>query len=85
MLAEMKDHGQEVTEEQRRMIYGPTGLDIGAEASEEIALSVLAEIKAVLAKRKGTSLRERIDGIHSRSATDMQKSEAGFKQENDQD
>lgn len=45
-------------------IFGPTGLDIGAEGSEEIALSILAEIKAVMSKRKPFSLREKSGPIH---------------------
>lgn len=45
-------------------IYSPMGLDIGAEGSEEIALSVLSEIKAVLAKKEGTFLRYKTGPIH---------------------
>ena len=40
------------------------GLDIGAEGSEEIALSILAEVKAVLAKKQGTFLRNKTGPIH---------------------
>jgi xanthine dehydrogenase accessory factor len=69
LLAELKEKGMTVTEEQRNRIYGPTGLDIGAEAAEEIALSVLAEIKAVLAERRGSFLRDRPDTIHSRASS----------------
>lgn len=68
MLCELKEQGLNISKEQRTTIYGPTGLDIGAETAEEIALSVLAEIKAVLAKRQGTFLRDRPNVIHSRSA-----------------
>jgi xanthine/CO dehydrogenase XdhC/CoxF family maturation factor len=67
MLMELQNDGVVITDEQRGMIYGPTGLDIGAEAAEEIALSVLAEIKSVMAGRKGGLLRDRTDFIHSRS------------------
>ncbi len=67
MFQDLKHEGIEVTDKQKSKIYGPVGLDIGAETAEEIALSVLAEIKAVLKQRTGTSLRDKIEPIHSRS------------------
>ncbi|WP_121356598.1 XdhC family protein [Flavisolibacter nicotianae] len=73
MLAELKEQGIDVTAEQRAKIYGPTGLDIGAEAAEEIALSLLAEIKAVLTGRQGSFLRDRAEGIHARSALSVHR------------
>jgi xanthine/CO dehydrogenase XdhC/CoxF family maturation factor len=45
-------------------VYGPIGLDIGAENSSEIALAALAEIKAVLAGKNGTFLRAKQGPIH---------------------
>lgn len=53
-----------LTEEYHKRIYGPIGLDIGAETSEEIALSVISEIKAVMENRKGNSLRYKTNKIH---------------------
>jgi xanthine dehydrogenase accessory factor len=44
-----------ITTEQLQYIHTPIGLDIGAETSEEIAVSIIAEIKAVLSGKKGTS------------------------------
>lgn len=67
MLADLQKKGIIVSDEQLAMLYGPTGLDIGAETAEEIALSILAEIKAVLAKRNGSFLRERKNSIHAGS------------------
>lgn len=46
--------------------YAPVGIEIGAEASEEIALSVLAEIKAVLHKKQPIFLREKLGPIHEK-------------------
>jgi xanthine/CO dehydrogenase XdhC/CoxF family maturation factor len=67
MFDELTDKGIEIDEDKVRNIYGPVGLDIGAETSEEIALSIIAEIKAVFSKRKGTFLKERTAAIHNRS------------------
>ncbi|WP_353721326.1 XdhC family protein [Dyadobacter sp. 676] len=67
MYSELESGGMLITDKQKTKVYGPVGLDIGAETSEEIALSVLAEIKAVLGRRAGLSLREKLEPIHSRS------------------
>jgi xanthine/CO dehydrogenase XdhC/CoxF family maturation factor len=69
MLDEMKDGGLTLTREQRAIIHGPVGLDLGAETAEEIALSIIAEIKAVLAGKAGQSLKDINDVIHSRADT----------------
>jgi xanthine/CO dehydrogenase XdhC/CoxF family maturation factor len=45
-------------------LHSPIGLDIGAETPEEIALAIVAEIKAVCAARRGGFLRERNASIH---------------------
>ena len=45
-------------------LYSPAGLDIGAEGPQEIAFSILSEIKRVLAERAGGSLRDRETSIH---------------------
>lgn len=72
MFDELKQEGITVTDEQKAMIYGPIGLDIGAEAAEEIALSVLAEIKAVFANRQGGFLKNRPVSIHTRNELELQ-------------
>ena len=57
--------GMKLTEKQLNSIYGPVGLEIGAETAEEIAVSIIAEINAVFAGKKGGSLRDSKNFIHS--------------------
>jgi xanthine/CO dehydrogenase XdhC/CoxF family maturation factor len=66
MFEELNGKGT-VIDDKIQNIYGPVGLDIGAETSEEIALSIIAEIKAVFSKRQGSALREKTTEIHNRS------------------
>ncbi len=66
LLDELADEGALFSEQQHALLRGPAGLDIGAETPEEIALSVLAEMRAVLNHRKGGPLRERNSGIHDK-------------------
>lgn len=47
-------------------IYAPMGVEIGAETSEEIALSALAEIKAVLNRKQPIFLRDKDGPIHEK-------------------
>jgi len=64
MFDDLNEEGIHLTENDYKRIYGPIGLDIGAETAEEIALSVISEIKAVMEDRKGTSLRYKTNKIH---------------------
>ena len=66
MIDELKEDGTEITPAQLSKIFGPIGLDLGSETAEEIALSVISEIKAVLSERKGASLRDKQETIHPR-------------------
>ncbi len=47
-------------------IHSPTGLEIGAESPEEIALSICAEVLAKMRDKTGGSLHEKIGSIHER-------------------
>ena len=66
LLAELAETGLPLTEEQLARVYGPMGLDIGAETAEEIALATLAEIKAVFRQKTGSFLRDSPEAIHPR-------------------
>jgi xanthine dehydrogenase accessory factor len=66
MLGELQEEGYILSEEQVMAIHSPVGLDIGAETAEEIAVSIVAEIKTVLSRRSGEALKEKRDPIHGR-------------------
>ncbi len=68
MLGELKVEGFVPDDGQLSSVFGPVGLEIGAETAEEIALSILSEIKAVLSDKPGGMLREKQDVIHAREA-----------------
>jgi xanthine/CO dehydrogenase XdhC/CoxF family maturation factor len=66
MLSDLQDQGIRLNEEQLSKIHGPTGLDIGAENSTEISLSIVAEMKAFISGRSGSPLKLKKESIHKR-------------------
>lgn len=62
----LNESGETFSDEQLAKLYAPIGLDIGANSPEAIALSIIAEIQAVLSKREGGFLRERNGSIYER-------------------
>lgn len=60
----LNEIGGNFSEKQLARLHAPVGLDVGAETPEEIALAIVAEIRAVLANRTGGFLRGRRGGIH---------------------
>lgn len=66
IFKELSEEGISISEKDFERIYAPVGLDIGAVAPEEIALSLIAEIRASFSNRKGGFLRLRQSTIHER-------------------
>jgi xanthine/CO dehydrogenase XdhC/CoxF family maturation factor len=64
MADELEAAGKPLTEAEKKRIFSPAGLDIGANTPEEIALSILAEITTYFSGRDGMSLRLRDKTIH---------------------
>jgi len=69
ILSDLQDQGIHLNEDQLSKIHGPTGLDIGAENATEIAVSVIAEVKAFLSGRSGAPLKLKNESIHDRAIT----------------
>jgi len=66
MLDDMQQDGFIPDKAMMSRVYGPSGLEMDAETPEEIALSIIAEIQAVLGNKAGGMLRDKTDVIHSR-------------------
>jgi len=67
LLDDLRKAGIELTGQENNRLYGPVGLNIGAETAEEIAVSVMAELLAVRHKCKAGFLRELDGPIHNRN------------------
>ncbi|WP_379966312.1 XdhC family protein [Epilithonimonas sp. UC225_85] len=64
MYNDLSDKGFLITENIKDRIFSPVGLDLGAETSEEIALSIVSEIQSFFTGKNGKSLRLKEQQIH---------------------
>ncbi|RAJ92977.1 xanthine/CO dehydrogenase XdhC/CoxF family maturation factor [Larkinella arboricola] len=65
--------GQFFSQQALRRVHSPIGLDLGAETPDEIALSILGEIKAFFSGRNAGFLTDKLGPIHERSPIDYQQ------------
>jgi xanthine/CO dehydrogenase XdhC/CoxF family maturation factor len=66
MQTEWRRAGQHFSAKDLDRVHSPIGLDLGAETPDEIALSILAEIKAFFSQRTGGFPKEKVGPIHER-------------------
>lgn len=64
VLSILLDYLPDISPEFLEQIYGPAGINIGAESASEIAVSILAEILSVVRQQKPVALREKAGSIH---------------------
>lgn len=66
MQAEFEKDGLHFSPAAFSRVHAPIGLDLGAETPDEIALSIMAEIKAFFTKGEGGFLKDKSGPIHER-------------------
>lgn len=72
MIEEFEKAGVSFSAEDGNRVHAPIGLDIGAEAPDEIAVSIIAEIQSKFTNRSGGFLKYRSGPIHHRDTTSDQ-------------
>lgn len=65
ILSDLRQSGAAFHPDALARLHAPVGLDLGAETPEEVALSIVAEIRAFLSQRNARPLRDRTRPIHS--------------------
>jgi xanthine/CO dehydrogenase XdhC/CoxF family maturation factor len=68
LLSQFIEYSPEIEDSFFENIYGPAGLNIGAETPQEIAVSIISEILSVVRQQTPMSLKEKRSGIHSRTS-----------------
>ncbi len=64
VLSMLLDYCPDISTEFLEQIYGPAGINIGAESSSEISVSILAEILSKVRNKKPEALRNKVGSIH---------------------
>ena len=67
LLSQFIEYCPDVRESFFENLYGPTGLNIGAETPQEIAISIISEILSVVRNQTPVSLKEKWGKIHSKT------------------
>ena len=65
LLNELIERYPEINDSFFDTIYGPSGLNIGAETAEEIAIAIMAEILTVVRKQEPIMLKHKSSPIHN--------------------
>lgn len=65
LFHQLIEHHPDINDSLLDKIHGPAGLNIGAETPQEIAISIISEILAVVREKKANSLREKSGKIHN--------------------
>jgi len=63
LFEKLEENGFMMTPERRARVFGPVGLDLGAESPDEIALAIIAEIQTVFSGRSGGFMKDRTSPI----------------------
>jgi xanthine/CO dehydrogenase XdhC/CoxF family maturation factor len=63
MIADINSSGASIENSER--LFAPVGLDVGGEGPDGIALSIIAEVSAVMTGTTGRHLRDRLGGLHA--------------------
>lgn len=65
LLSQFMEYCPDVTDEFLELIHGPAGLNIGSETPQEIAISIISEILAVVRNQEPMSLSKKTGSIHA--------------------
>lgn len=71
LLRELTESGESFAPENLKKLFAPVGLNLGADTPESIALSIAAEIQAVLKAQTGGFLRDKKGSIYNRRPADI--------------